>query len=332
MSDDVVTLDLYTIHQDPKRLEILHRLQLERAEEETLTGGDRPEGMRLSCPDPVRRVKAALDDWWALTLDEGTMARGHILEDYLEVALFHSDYEPLAGASYESQVPVQWHEHGRSAFDFVTNVNGIDRVVSCKSSIRSTQPTSANRQQERRMLAHAGYAPGSEYETWMIDPGTMRAAGPYIDRLEAMDILDARVELDGVTKAYAYFSAMTQPSKTPQWNDPKFWSESFGLESTSNAFQYDTLDACGAIEARVRRDVRLYEQRRQIDADWKQHNDEVMKPIVAEQIALARLTDPTAKSVKAYGADQVITYTIDSRGALLRRIDAVDETTEQQAA
>jgi hypothetical protein len=319
---DITTIDLFRIHENPTQLAVLHRLQRERAEEAVLTGNDRPTGMRLSCADPIRRVKAALDSWWALTLDEGIGMRGHLLEDYLEVALLHGEYAPLSGKPYATQVPVQWHEQGRTAFDFVVEVNATDRIVSCKSSIHGGKPSTANYAQEKRMMALAGYHAGSEFEIWVIDPGTMRATGPYVHTLDALDIIEAQTELVGVNNAYVHFAQLDSPKDAEGWNDPEFWREAFKLEGS--AFWYETLDASAAIEKRVRRDVRLYQQRKQLEADWKQHDRDDMRPVILEQIQLAQLADPTAKSVKAYSADEIVTYTLDARGAIRRTIQPVE--------
>jgi hypothetical protein len=192
MSDTLTTLDLFKILDDRDQLRKLHAIQLERLAENEITGGDRPEGMRLSTADPVRRVKAALDPFWQTPFDEGVGARGHALEAYLEVALFHGTYAPLSGKAYESQVPIQWHEQGRSAFDFVAEHAGGERVISCKSSIGGGTPSKANADQERRMMALAGYPPGTLFEVWVVDPGTFRAVGPYEYTLEQADIDQAR--------------------------------------------------------------------------------------------------------------------------------------------
>ena len=54
MSDDLTTIDLFRIHDDRQTLDTLHALQLDRLDEKTITGGDRPGGMRLSTADPIR--------------------------------------------------------------------------------------------------------------------------------------------------------------------------------------------------------------------------------------------------------------------------------------
>lgn len=313
---DVVTLDLFRILHDPAQLARLHEIQRARLQERALTDGNRPTGMRLSIADPVRRVKAALDPFWALHIDEGVGERGHVLEDYLEVALFHGEYAPLAGKMYAQQAPIQWHQTSTSAFDFVVyDVQGADRVVSCKSSIRRSKPSSANIAQEKRMMAAAGYAPGSVFEVWVIDPSTMRATGPYEYTLTAEDIDEAGVELGKACRAYEHFAAMEQPMRCDEWNDPEAWRRMFGLRSTSGAFHFTTLDACGAIEKRVREFVRT--RRARIEAERDEATAKALiRPHVEEQIALARKLDPDVKRIAAHAADQVVVFSLTSNGVM----------------
>lgn len=321
---DLTTIDLFKIHHDPHLLSLLHSAQSARLLEHEFTGGDRPAGMRLSTADPVRRVKAAFDPFWNLRFDEGVGTRGHILEDYLQVALFDDDTLDgrYANHVYQTQVAIQWHTHGRSAFDFVVeNVNGTDRVVSCKSSIGGGKPTTANVNQERRMMALAGYPDGSVFEIWVIDPGTMRAVGPYEYTLEPQHIDDAMAELDGVTRAFAHFSELESPTDFRFWNDPAWWEANFGLVSTSGAFRLDTLDASDAIEKRnrafLRARARASEAKRELD-----EAKALIRPHIEEQLAAS-----TSKSVRAYSGDLEATYTIDKRGALLvteRAIEAAE--------
>jgi hypothetical protein len=331
---DLQTLDLFRIHENRAQLETLHRLQLDRADERAITGGDRPDGMRLSTADPVRRVKAAFDPFWRIPFDEGVGARGHLLEDYLEVALFHSQ-GIYAGNPYASQVPIQWHAHGRSAFDFVMCDRDSEarRVVSCKSSIGGGAPTSANVQQERRMMALAGFDAGSEFEIWVIDPGTFRAVGPYEYTLTGGDIFAAGVETSGVARAYRHWERINESEDVtiyPEWNDPAFWETQFGLTSTSGAFRYDTLDASGAIEKRNR----LYLAARRRAAEAKAEADAAKALIrvhVEEQINAAREAGETIKSVRAYSGDMEATYTIDARGALLVKERAREDAAPREA-
>lgn len=315
MSDDLTTLDLFRVHHDADQLRTLHHLQTERLAERAITAGERPAGMRLSIADPVRRVKAALDPFWSIPFDEGVGMRGHLLEDYLEVALFH--WGAYASDVYESQVPIQWHEHGRSAFDFVTCARDseVRRVVSCKSSIKGGKPSSANVDQELRMMALAGMPAGSPFEVWVIDPGTFRAVGPYCYTLEEEDIAEARHELAGVSKAFGYFHGIDLAGNQSEWNDPEFWEREFDLASTSGAFRFDTLDASGAIEKRNR----AYLRARAAVKQAKQAEDtekELIRAHVEEQIAAAVAAGEQVKSVRAYSGDVQATYTIDARGAM----------------
>lgn len=325
MSDDLQTLDLYMILDDREQLTHLHALQLDRVDELAITGGARPTGMRLSTPDPVRRVKAAIDPFWALPFDRGVGARGHALEVFLEVALFHADTGPHAGLAYDTQTPIQWHEHGRSAFDFVLADSG--RVVSCKSSVGGGTPTAENVAQERRMMALAGYPAGSEFEVWVIDPGTFRAVGPYVYTLDDGHILAARRERAGVSAAYAMFTAMEDPTSHPAWNDPTYWESVFGLDSNSGAFRYERLDASGAIEARNRR----YLAARERAAEAKREADDAKQLIrthVEEQLAAATKSGLLTKSVTAHSGDMEATYTIDKRGALRVTTRTIDTGAE----
>lgn len=318
---DLTILNLYDVMYDSKQLAKLHELQLDRCSEHELTQGARPKSMRLSCTDPVRRVKAFLDSWWASTIDDGLGARGHWAEDYLEVALFHGGYAPLAGKLYGSQVAIQWHEHGRSAFDWVVaNHGGGDRVVSCKSkdpkdkTIASCKPSAANLAQERRMMALAGYPAESVFEVWMVDPSTMRAAGPHEHTLDQEHIDAARAELDGVTRALSYFAKLDDPTRSPHWNDPVAWRELFSLESTSAAFKLPRLDANGAVEARVRAERRAAEKLAIAKHEHAVASDLLFQR-VDEQLELLRETDPNAKSVIAYSGDDIVHYGRKSNGA-----------------
>jgi hypothetical protein len=313
---ETITLDLYAIHSNRDQLAKLHELQRDRLDEQDITGGDRPNGMRLSTADPVRRVKAAFDEFWQIPFDEGVGMRGHLLEDYLEVALFHGEYAPLGGKAYASQVAIQWHEHGRSAFDFVAeSVEGADRVVSCKTSIRGVKPSAANIAQERRMMALAGYPAESVFEVWVIDPGTFRAVGPHEYVLEQEHIDAARRELDAVTMAFAWFNRATNPTSLPEWNDAEHWRDQWGLESTSGAFRLATLDASGAVEARNRAYLRAREAARIAKAEEEAARD-LIRTHVQEQLAAAQAEGVDARSVIAYGVDSMAVYAIDKRGAM----------------
>ncbi len=311
---DLASLNLYDIHHDAAQLAKLHNLQRDRLAENQITGGDRPTGMRLSIADPVRRVKAALDPFWAIPFDDGIGSRGHILEDYLEVALFHTPGARFHGCDYETQVAIQWHQHGRSAYDYVVR-DGSDRVVSCKSSVNDTKPSAENIAQERRMMAADGYPAGSVFEVWMLNPSTFRAVGPFEYTLE-QDHIDAwRAELAGVDKAYRYFDREPDPVGSDDWNSPSYWLDEFGLESTSGAFRFTTLDASGAIEARNR----AYLRARNAAREAKRVEDEakaLIRAHVEEQIAAAVAAGEQAKSVTAFSGDEIATYTLDKRGAM----------------
>lgn len=326
---DLLTVDLFRIHHHPHPLARLHELQIDRLHERRITDGGRPSGMRLSIADPVRRVKAAFDPFWQIPFDDGVGARGHLLEDYLEVALFHADYAPLSGKQYTTQQPIRWHEHGVSAYDFVaSDVEGADRVVSCKTSIKGGKPSAANIAQERRMMALDGYPAGSVFEVWIVNPSTFRATGPYTYELEQHHIDEARGELAGVTDAYRHFDSFEQPWAEPEWNDPDWW-RGLNLESTSGAFRYATLDASGAIEARNR----AYLKARAAAKEAKRAEDEakaLIREHVEEQIAAARRDGEHVKSVRAFSGDQEATYAIDARGAM--RVTLRDFAEQHDAA
>lgn len=309
------TIDLFRIHENLDQLSKLHDLQRDRLDDLAITSGDRPSGMRLSIADPVRRVKAALDPFWALSLDDGVGSRGHILEDYLEVALFHDESSPLYEVRYTSQEPIQWHKHGRSAFDWVARVNATDRVISCKSSIRSDKPSSENVAQEKRMMALAGYAPGSEFDIWVINPSTFRATGPHTYTLDADDIARARLELAGVTSAYGYFSRLDDPTQDEAWNDPDQWREHWCLESNSGAFRLERLDASGAIEARNRAFLRARARLTEAKAD-EEAAKEAIRLHVEEQLAAAERDGKQVKSIVAYSGDEEASYSITKNGAM----------------
>lgn len=314
----LTTLDLYEIPYNDALLAKLHELQRSRCAEYAVTGGARPGKLRLSEPDPVRRVKAALDSWWRLTLDDGIGTRGHVLEDYLEVALFHSDYAPLSGRKYASQVPVQWHNDGRTAFDFVVDrVAGSERPVSCKSSIHDAAPSAANIAQEKSMMALAEYPPESVFEIWMVNVGTFRAVGPYEYTLHAEDIASAIEQLAGVSKAYAYFTpaAGQRAMDINGWNDASFWESEFGLKSTSSAFKYDRVDASGAIEKRVRAERRAAKALAAAKAEHQSLRDDIYK-FVDEQIAAHAEAGETITGVTAWGADEKVIYGRKSNGAV----------------
>lgn len=316
---DVLTLDLFRIAHDASHMERLHEIQRARLQERALTGGNRPTGMRLSIADPVRRVKSGIDPFWALNIDEGIGERGHVLEDWLEVALFHADYAPLAGKMYAAQSPIRWHETSSSAFDWVAfGVEGADLPVSCKSSIRGVKPSSANVAQEKRMMVAAGYSAGAPFEIWVIDPSSMRATGPYRYALDQDDVDEARVEAGKVEKAYAHFAAIDEPWMSDEWNDPEAWRSMFGLRSTSGAFHYSTLDASPEIEKRVSEFMRTRAARKVAEAE-EEAAKKLIRPHVEEQIAMAREIDRDAKRVSAYSGDTIVTFSLTSNGQM--RVD-----------
>ena len=322
---DLITLDLYAIHHDRDQLATLHELQQARFSEHTITGGDRPEGMRLSEPCPVRRVKGMFDPFWVRPFNDGVGMRGHILEDYLEVALFHGTYAPLAGKPYESQVSIQWHEHGRSAFDFVAEANGGHRVISCKSSVGSSKPTTANAQQEARMLALAGYPDGTTWETWVINPSTFQAVGPHERMLTIEEIESARRELDGVVKAFTFWSheLAHNPREHDGWNDPDYWQRLFGLTATSDPFYYPPTDASAAIEKRVRAERRAAAALKAAKHDADTASDLIYQ-FVDEQLAAAAAAGEPVKSITAYAGDKLVSYGRKSNGA--KHITERDDT------
>lgn len=315
--DTLTTIDLYTILDDPTLLAKLHELQRDRLNENALTGGERPPGMRLSEPDAIRRVKSSLDPFWRTPFDEGVGARGHAMEDYLEVALFHSDYAPLSGKAYDTQSAIPWHapSGSSSAFDFVVeNHMGGERVISCKSSIGSAKPSAANVAQERRMMALGGYPPNTVFEIWVISPSTMRAVGPYEYTLDEEHITEARAELQAVSDAWTFFSKLDDPTQAPEWNDRAAWSTMFGLRSPSTAFHIDSLDACAAAEKRVRLWERTHDAKKLAEAEHDAAK-ELLYPVIKEQVALARANgQPDAKKVSCYSLTDVWDFTVTTNG------------------
>lgn len=209
-----------------------------------------------------------------------------------------------------------------SAFDFVKDPAGQNRVVSCKSKdakdrdIAAVRPSSANVAQERRMLALDGRAAGDEFEIWMVDPGTLAAAGPYVYELRQEDIDEALLEVGRVDKAWRHFTAMEEPVESDEWNDPEAWRRLFGLRSTSGAFRYPTLDADVAIEARVNAFTKTRKALAKAEFEAEQAK-KLIRPHVEEQIALARRANPDAKRITAHGADGVIVeFQLTSNGQM----------------
>lgn len=161
------------------------------------------------------------------------------------------------------------------------------------------------------MLTYAGYASGTVWETWMIDPSSMRATGPFLDTLTDEDVQAARVELERMTFAFDFWSAVGIPvEQTEGWNDPAFWLDRFGLESSSGAFRYPSLDASGAIEARVRMYLAAKKRAAEAAHDLDTAKN-LIRPHVEEQIA-----DADTNKIAAYSADEIATFSIDKRGAM----------------
>lgn len=305
-------LELHTIFREPGLLDELHRAQRRRVSERIVFGEDRPGGMRLSIDDPVRRVKAALDERWRVAFNPGIGERGYLAEDLLEVALFHTHQSAWYGAAYETQVPVPWGGEHESAFDFV--IRG-ERVVSCKSSvttpIEKQQPSSANVRQEQRMLVAYGCDAGAEWDTYMVHPGSLAARGPFVNTLIEQDVERVCNELEATIAAYKHFKRFEKPFEVEGWNDPAYWRSEYGLESTSGAFVFDRLDASAAVEARNRAFLRAREQLRAAKAE-----EEAAKAVIREHVEEQLRLNPDAASVMAYGGDRVAVYSVDKRGAL----------------
>lgn len=303
-------LDLAPIFHSADSLTTLHEIQLRRLAERAVTGGDRPPGMRLSIDDPVRRVKAAFDERWRISIDAGIAERGYLAEDLLEVALFHTEGAPHDGRAYKTQVPIVWGEVHRSAFDFLTPY----LTISCKSSttapVHQLRPSRANMEQERRMLVAHGRIAGERWHTWMVHPGALKARGPFEHELTRDDVVRIRAELDATLQVYAHFQQADDPTQLPEWNDPEWW-RARGLESTSGAFILERLDASAAVEARNRAFLRAREALRAAKAE-EEAARQLIRTHVEEQLRL----NPDASSVLAYSGDAVAVYSVDKRGAL----------------
>jgi len=309
---DLVTIELWKIHEDPTLLAQLHALQIERANEERFTGGER-SGMRLSTSDPVRRVKEFYDKTWRVPFDKGVGFRGHLIEDYLQVALTDDTLDGRYQAcGLEAQVAIPWHapSKSRSAFDWVVKPAGKPRIVSCKSSVGSDKPTKDNERQERRMMSAAGYPAGTPFEIWVVDPGTFRAVGPYCYELEQADIDAWTAELAGVDAAWHYFAQFDDPTTTESWNDEAEWLHTFGLESSSGAFRVESLDASAAIEKRVY----MYLAAKKRADDAKRELD-TAKSLIRKHVD-EQLTGRDTNKIVAYSAEELVTFAIDKRDAM----------------
>lgn len=324
---DPSVIPLHWIFHEPDALHALHAIQLQRVRERAFTDNERPVGARLSIDDPVRRVKAIFDPFWRVHIDDGIGERGYLCEDLLEICVISNDTGPYRHGTYQAQVEIPWGPTGQgwsSAFDF--NVSGSasgSRVVSCKSSAKAPVdvlvPSAANVAQERRMLALAGSPAGTPFDVWMVHPGMLAARGPFTHLLEQQHIDDALAEAEAVANAWRFFVQLDltpeQLRDHPVWNSPAEWRERWGLVSTSGAFHYRSLDASDAIEARV--EAFLHARREAADANAAA--DAAKRAIrrhVDEQLDQARLRGQSAKSVSAYSADAVVTFTVDARGAM----------------
>lgn len=307
------TIDLYPIFHNDGLLAALHVVQQQRLTERTITGATRPSGMRLSIDDPIRRVKAAFDPRWRISIDAGIAERGYLCEDLLEVALFHDDGSPLHAAAYRTQVAIRWGDEHESAFDFV--VDDHDLVISCKSSTTSSidklKPSTANVEQERRMLVAAGRPAGVTWHTYMVHPGTLQARGPFEHELTEDDADRICSELEATIEGYKHFARYDDPTVSPEWNDPHWWQLNLGLISTSGAFVFDRLDASAAIEARNRAFLRAREALKAAKAD-----EEAARALIRQHVEEQLLHHPDASSVVAYSGDRMAIYSVDKRGAL----------------
>lgn len=306
-------LDLHHIFHDEHLLTSLHGVQQRRLQERLIFGGHRPSGMRLSIDDPVRRVKAALDARWRLTFDPGIGERGYLAEDLLETGLFHDRLGLWHGAAYETQVPIRWGVEHESAYDFVVSKPRL--VISCKSSttapIDKLAPSTANIEQERRMLVADSKPAGTHWHTYMVHPGSLKARGPFEHELTEQDVDRICTELEATIAAYKQFKDEPKPYELDEWNDPAYWRSEFGLESTSGAFVFERLDASAAVEARNRQYLRARARLREAKAE-----EEQAKAVIRQHVEEQLLFNPEARSVLAYGGDVVAAYSIDKRGAL----------------
>lgn len=320
-------IPLHTVFEDITLATELARVIKRRALEESFTNGERPDGARLSIDDPVRRVKACFDPFWTLPIKDEIGRRGYLCEDLLEVGVILRDTGIYGHVdSYDTQVAIPWGPGGRwqSAYDFVL---AGGRVVSCKSStgnsIEKLKPSSANIAQERRMLALDARPAGTRFDVWMVHPGSLAARGPFTYQLEQEHIDAALEEAYRVGMAWSYFDKVKRTGGDPRedeaWDDPAAWLEAWGLESTSGAFRYSRLNASDAIMARATSFLRARARASEAKTDVELHRD-LIRPHIEEQLALARKADPKAKSVELYVGDELVSFSIDARGAL--RADA----------
>lgn len=221
----------------------LSAVQLERlahaTERRASLPQDRPAGMRLSTGCPVRRVKACFDERLRVTINPRHAVRGYFAEDLAEAAGL------LEGC--ELQVTIAWGGGHESAWDAI---DASGTPVSLKSTTRSdATPTTANREQDLRMLA-ADPSRGDTVIVWIIDMGLLEARGPYEHRF-AQSELDAEAEtMRKVVEYYDMVRAFPGGTQVAAWDDPDVWE--FGC-TCGGCFRRERFDANGAIERSIHR-------------------------------------------------------------------------------
>lgn len=268
------------IIQTKKGLELFHKNLQDQQMDFVLNGKERPDGLRLSTDCPVRRVKQYFDPFWRVPFDQGIARRGFMIE-----AMVQAYYDLV-------QMPVQYQVEldygiGSTAFDVIHDTT---HDVSIKSSVHEfPKPSTQNISQELRML-YAAQENGMQIDsvTWfMVSVSTLQG---YLYKLDAddIDLTIAGLEFERVKQAYEFYikeqSKMKPVEKYTGWDDPHFWSDTFGLEATSNPFKQPPIDATGHVENLIHKYTRV----NTIAAENKKEVDTLkseLKPLVIERLS-----------------------------------------------
>ncbi len=202
--------------------------------------GGRPEGLRLSTPCAVRRVKEYYDrDRYGLPIDPLVASRGLEMESRFRAFLPHliSAWQPV----------IAWRL-GVSAYDF-HDPDGV--VNSLKSAKDHRRPQAAYLEQEMRMLANDDQPVGTRFNVWVIDPTAPRTWGPFEYRLTSRAQEAALQETDACECALNALSAATSVTDHPGWDEHSWWAEQ-GLEcSCGGCLRHEPLDADPTTEKRA---------------------------------------------------------------------------------
>lgn len=301
--------ELGRVFEDDQLLKRFHAAQNRRAKENKLLGKERPDGLRLSTDDPVRRVKQYFDPFYKVPFDQNVARRGFMVEDLVEA---------LQGQT-RPQVELDWGL-GSTAFDFIDHDN---QVLSVKSAFGNSgwnaKPTAANIRQEVRMLHHADRL-GAEFDTdrfRIIIVGHDLVGAEYQAKIPPESFQAAADEHDGVVAAFKHWESVKRsgkdPAKSKLWNEPEYWQTKFGLESSSNAWKIDPIDATGVVEKYIRQLFNARDTYKQA-ASALDEAKAILKPMVLEQLQHLGLEHG---KVSAY--TEAIDLCIDKRGAFIIR-------------